>query len=59
MTSSEKSDYVEGERTKGAIDSNRITSSEKGDYAQKERQLSEASEQQEERLARTKVIMHS
>ena len=47
QTSSEKSDYVEGERTKGAIDSNRITSSEKGDYMQKERdrQLSEASEQ--------------
>ena len=27
---------IEGERTKGAIDSNRIRSSEKGDYTQKE-----------------------
>ena len=61
MTSSEKSDYVEGERTKRAIDSNRITSSEKGDYTQKEREtaMSEASEQREERLARIKVIIHS
>ena len=61
MTSSEKSDYIEGERTKGAIDSNRIMSSEKGDYTQKQREtaISAACEQREERLARIKVIMHS
>ena len=35
--SSEKSDYVEGERMKGAIDNNRMTSSEKSDYVEGER----------------------
>ena len=37
MTSSDKSDYVQGERTKGAIDNNRMTSSEKSDYVEGER----------------------